>query len=63
MIEPKKHYEIRHVFDDGSVQDTDAWAADLEECKEIVRKQIVLLESRRALIRCMSVVAEVKRLD
>lgn len=63
MIEPKKHYEIRHVFDDGSVHDTEAWAGDLEECKEIVRRQIVLLESRKALIRCMSVVAEVKKVD
>lgn len=63
MIEPKEHYEIRHVFDDGSVQDTDVWAVDLEECKEIVRRQMALLESSKALIRCMSVVAEVKRVD
>ena len=63
MLESKKHYEIRHLFDGGSEQATDVWAVDLEECKEIVRKQMFLLDSRKAFILCLSVVAEVKRVD
>lgn len=63
MIEPKKHYEIRHVFGDGGSQNTDVWAVDLEECKEIVRRQMALLDSRKALISCLSAVAEVERVD
>ena len=63
MIEPKKHYEICHVFDGGDMQKTDVWAIDLKECKEIVQRQIALLDSRKALISCLSIIAEVKRVD